>query len=103
MVLSDALAVQSQRYQGQRFQVPRLFWDLKKIIWGPKKCFEISKIVLESQKMVYIVDHVSIVGNAVATDIVGIVNIVDDVDIVDTVEAIWNNARLCNNQSQKRQ
>ena len=45
MVLSDALAVQSQRYQGQRFQVPRLFWDLKKNIWGPKKCFEILKII----------------------------------------------------------
>ena len=35
------------------------------------------------------------------TDFVGIVNIVDDVDIVDTVEAIWNNARLCSNLSQK--
>ena len=49
--------------------------------------------------MVYIVDHVSIVGNAVATDIVSIVDFVDNVDIVDhvsivdTFEAIWNNAR----------
>ena len=79
------------------------------MLWDLKKWFGISKIVLESQKIVHIVDtvdivdHVSIVGNAVATDFVGIVNIVDDVDIVDTVEAIWNNARLCNNQSQKRQ
>ena len=53
------------------------------------------------QKLVNIVDHVSIVGNAAATDIVGIVDIVDIIDIVDIVEAIWNNARLCNNQSKK--
>ena len=32
-------------------------------------------------------------------DIVDIDDIVGIIDIVDTVEAIWNNARLCNNQS----
>ena len=30
---------------------------------------------------------------------IAMVDIVDIVDIDDTVEAIWNNARLCNNQS----
>ena len=34
-------------------------------------------------------------------DIIDIVDNVDIIDIVDTVEAIWNNARLCNNQSKK--
>ena len=34
-----------------------------------------------------------------AIAMVDIVDIVDIDDIVDTVEAIWNNARLCNNQS----
>ena len=44
---------------------------------GLKWYLEISKNALVSQKMVDIVDN------------------------VDTVEAIWNKARLCNNQSQK--
>ena len=33
---------------------------------------------------------------------VDIVDIVDIVDTVNTVKAIWNNARLCNNQSKKQ-
>ena len=52
--------------------------------------------------MVDIVDVVD-VGIVDIVDIDDIVGIIDTVDIVDTVEAIWNNARLCNNQSQKRQ
>ena len=71
MVLSDALAVQSQglsgliRYQGLKSQ----------------GCFGIFGIV-------DIVDIVEI------DDTVGII---DTVNIVDTVEAIWNNTRLCRN------
>ena len=52
-----------------------MYWDLK--TW-----FGISKNGLGSQKMLWGLKKM--------------------VDIVDTVEAIWNNARLCNNQSQKR-
>ena len=48
------------------------------------------------------VDIVEIVRADVMVDIGDIVGIIDTVDSVDAVEAIWNNARLCYNQSQKR-
>ena len=71
MVLSDALAVQSQGYQGPKVSSP-------KVVLGSQKWFGVSRNALGSQKML---------------DIVVIVDSVDNIDIVNTVEAIWNNAR----------
>ena len=71
LVLSDALAVQSQ---GPKVSSLKVVWDLKncfgisknvlgsqKIIWYLKKCLRVSKNVLGSHKMVDIVDTVEIV------------------------------------------
>ena len=84
MVLSDALAVQSQGYQGSKVSSLKVVWDLKncfgisknvlgsqKIIWCLKKCFGVSKNALGSQKMYwYLKKMVEIVDNVEIVDIV---------------------------------
>ena len=68
MVLSDALAVQ---FHGLRVSRSKDFksqscFGISKMYWDPKKWFGISKNVLESQKMV---DIVEIVHAVVKVDI----------------------------------